>query len=321
MKTSCWRTPLTPEEIWRSLEHKGASGHFQRIDDEHPGDFYAGLDNDRRRGLVLLSDTALNGLPALENIRVDAERQTDRRWRTYFWLEVPELRGLFSALADDIVTSSRALKPAEIPRFTVARIARWHRLLESDDPDTLSLAELRGLIGEVAVLRAYCDLYGPVRAVDAWQGPLGTSQDFVLATMRTEVKTVQPAANRVRISSVDQLDALPGSDLRLAVVALAQVSVDAPDGFTMPEYIEELRAVFAYYPGTWDDFLVRLAAAGYKERPEYASMRFRLDGTRYFAVTEQFPRLVRADLKPGVIEANYQIALSAAHPFEREVGE
>ncbi len=113
MKMSCWRAPLTVEPMWQALEAKKAYGHFRRVDDDHPGDFYVSLDSSGRRGLVLITDTERQDLPSLANLEIFAEAQGDGRWRTYIWLRKKELQGLFTVLADDIPLFQYRVRPAE----------------------------------------------------------------------------------------------------------------------------------------------------------------------------------------------------------------
>jgi hypothetical protein len=60
------------------------------------------------------------------------------------------------------------------------------------DSTKLSVALLRGLIGELVVLeRRVLPEFGPDDAVSAWTGPLGTPHDFQLPTgLKIEVKAL-----------------------------------------------------------------------------------------------------------------------------------
>ena len=87
------------------------------------------------------------------------------------------------------------------------------------------LYELRGLVGELLYLeRVAIPKYGIEAAVACWVGPKGADQDFVSQDKRIEVKTIREGADRVRISSAEQLD-VSGHDLKLAMVVLEDVPV------------------------------------------------------------------------------------------------
>src|SRR6185312_4793872 len=92
-----------------------------------------------------------------------------------------------------------------VAAFVVARLRRWHDLLEI--ATGMSLSKLRGLVAELLVLKAAIARFGPSDAVLGWVGPWESPQDFTLPGIWVEVKAVIPAARTVRITSSDQLAA------------------------------------------------------------------------------------------------------------------
>jgi hypothetical protein len=270
--------------------------------------------------LVLISDEELPDLSHLESLEISCEYQGDGRWRTCVWLKKDELQALFGAFVDDLISSSRALPKREVGKFTIARIARWRRLFELGSSNMMPLSELRGLVGELAVLLDAFTRYSPGDAVQAWCGPLDAPQDFAFADVKIEVKTVGPTALRARITSVDQLDVPVEQNLLLAVVSLAAAATDDVMGFGITQYISDIRLRLLNYPHEADEFESRLRAAGYDDHPDYATVRFRLDGIRYFDVTKGFPRLIRGNLMHGIADASYEIELSALSQYQRLLG-
>jgi putative PD-(D/E)XK family protein DUF4420 len=309
--------PVSVELVWKELERAKALGSYRRIDDTHPGDFYGALDFAGRRGLLLLTDLRPTSLPVLKALDICATQRDNGRWQTTIWLTDQELAVLFTALCDDVLASSRTYTPNQISNHLSARLARWHRLLESGTRGILPINELRGLIGELAILRDCFRRMNPADAVEAWQGPLDAPQDFAFADMLIEAKTVGPTALRVRISSVDQLEMPYGPKLMLAVILLAPAAVDVASGFAVNEFVGSIRLELQGLDHAIAEFDSRLRASGYAEHPSYAEVRFRIDGLRYFAVDEGFPRLLRSDLMPGIADASYDVELAAIAPFER----
>lgn len=312
---------LSPlEEVWESLEQAGEDTVFQRIDESHPGNFYAALDAHRRRGLVLISNSHSAEIPDLENLEIDVSKQQDGRWRTCIWVAHRELHTLFASLAQDIVSSSRTLPDHKIAQFMAARIVRWRELLESGN-SALRLWELRGLVAELIVLKRLCGLLNPIDAVDAWQGPFGAPQDFIFQQWRIEAKAVGPVARKVRITSADQLEVPAGIDLRLAVVILSDVDQETPNGFTIADLVSDIRSALEQHQSALQKFEERLRTAGVRDIGVYNTRKFRLDGLRSFVVDETFPRIVRAMLIHGVSEVVYNIDIGEIGDFERAFGE
>ncbi len=322
MRTSRVRPPLSSlDDLWAELERAGEGPVLQRIDQSHPGNFYAAIDAHRRKGLILISSAPPHDIPDLENLEIDVQQQQDARWRTSIWLTDTELQTLFSALAQDMVSSSRSLSEDQIAPFIAARILRWGELLESGSR-SLQPWELRGRVAELIVLRRLCDLVSRVEAVDAWQGPLGAPQDFVFARSRIEAKAIGPTARRVRITSADQLNVPLGTDLRLVVVMLSDVSPEAPGGFTVADLLSDIRNSLGEHPSALRLFEERLKTAELADVSDYSNVTLRFDGLRSFVVEgTAFPRIVPTMLADGISQVVYQIDLATISDFERAFGE
>lgn len=309
-----------PEDFWEHLEQAGNLGIFQRIEEGHPGDFYAAVDVHGRRGLVLISSQPLPSIPDLENLEIECMQQEDGRWRTCVWVANKELRGLFASLVQDILESSRALPRDAIAEFVPARILRWRDLLEAG-ADKIELWRLRGLVGELVVLRSLCGLVTPPEAVAAWQGPLGSAQDFVFQHSRIEAKAIGPTARRVRITSADQLDVPDSVNLRLVTVVLASTTAEANDGFTLEDIVTEIRSILTAHANAADDFNRRIAAAGIGEIGSCREFLFRLDAIRSFVVQGSFPRIIPSMLMGGIGEVVYDIVLADIADYESALGD
>ncbi len=313
--------PLSSSEaVWERLEQAGEDQVFQRIDEHHPGNFYAALDARRRRGLVLISSKPPSEIPDLENLEIEVTQQQDGRWRTCIWVAHRDLQNLFASLVQDILDASRSLPEDAMAQFTAARIVRWRDLLECGS-SKLALWELRGLVAELVVLKKLCDLMTPAEVVEAWHGPLGAPQDFVFQQLRIEVKAVGPTARRIRITSAAQLDTTAGVELRLVAVLLASTILEAGDGFTVADLVADIRSILAAHAAADKEFSRRLGAAGAGDLEAYHNFRFRLDGIRNFAVQESFPRIVRSMLMDGIDEVSYSIAFAKIASYERALGD
>jgi hypothetical protein len=316
MKTNFLGKTLKIEEAWAGLEADLAVGTLIRVDEAHPSAFYATRDFDGRRGLLLITREPPLELPALRAVEIRITTDNAGHTQLFLWLNNPELASIFALLCDDLIESSTGCDPDHALQFVARRLLRWKRLFEAGKPEILSGSELRGFIGELAVLRESFAWLNPASAVLAWRGPLDAPQDFAFPGLLMEAKTTGPTSLRVRINSSDQLDAAAGTELALALVLLAAAASDAVGAFTAPSLIAELMESCRPFPGVCEELLSLLRAAGYTPHPDYAGQYFRVDEIRYSRVEGGFPRLVRSDLMPGIADASYDIHRSAMAPYE-----
>ena len=238
----------------------------------------------------------------------------DGRWSLGIWLRVDALLAPFARLCQDLVDASRDIDPLDAGAFVMARLARWRRLLETGT-SALSITELRGLLGELIVLRHCLDVWAPAEVVEGWVGPLEAPQDFVLPSLWIEAKATYPSASVIRISSVDQLDV--AGRMVLAVATLTTLPSEV-EGFSLASLVDEIRQrltrASAY--GAALEFDSRLAAGGFADGSAYGRPMFRLDDLRFFGIGEGFPLIRRSDLPAGVAEASYEIELGACSAFQ-----
>jgi hypothetical protein len=305
------------EALWEQLLREGQPGGARRVDETHPCNLYAALDPSGCPGLILVSDVALPVAPTMDSVEAVVSQRHDGRWSLGIWLRVDALRSPFGRLCEDLVDATLDVPSEAAGGFILARLARWRRLLEAG-ADGMNQKKLRGLVGELVVLRRCLEIWPAPTVVDSWVGPLGAPQDFTLPNFFLESKAVRPGSASVSISSVDQLDA--SGRLVLAVVALASVSPE-DEGFEVAELVDEIRLKLsradAHIAALELDS--RLAAAGYRDGDVAGRARFRADSIRFFDVRDGFPAIRRADLPEGVSEASYEIELGSCGPFEVEL--
>jgi hypothetical protein len=304
------------EQLWQTLAAAGELGGSLRVDATHPCDLYAGLTDDGRPGLQLVTDVPLPVAPRMSAVETMTGRRQDGRWFLSIWLVLPSLRSPFGQLCQDLVDATRGASPDGAGGFLLARLARWRELLEGSR--VVSLNELRGLVGELLVLRQCCDKWPAADVVEAWTGPLGAPQDFALPSLLLEAKSTRPGSPTVRITSLDQLDGQP--PMQLGVVVLTETTRDG-NGFTVSSLVEEIRrSVARESPTALLEFDARLTSTGYRDDDQLAQTQFRCDGVRYFQVRDDFPAIRRTEVRQGVDEASYDILLAACRPFECELG-
>ena len=308
------------ESRWRSSTPNPDAALYQRIDDQHPLDFYLGVDAAGDWSLLLVSEEKPASFRSVQAIQVTSGKRHDGRWALNFRLTKPDLGRLFALLCEDLVESSRSIpEPSKPASHVLARFARWQRLLERGGSGLLDEAALRGLIGELLFLERLGERSSNFdAAVHCWQGPQGGIRDFVLSDCEFEVKTVRPGARYARISSAEQLDT---SDRPVELVILELEGggqSQASGSFTPVQLVERIRQ---RVEGEWSvlsAFDAKLLDAGFVQCEEYNAFAFSLVSVRHFCVPNEFPSIRRSRLPAAIGDVTWDIDLTAISGFERK---
>lgn len=304
------------EALWQLLSEAPTRPADRRVDESHPLDLYARIEEDGSPALMLLSRDAPPPLPVFQAVELLAFLRPDGRWLLLLRLRRKEFQAVFSRLCQDIIDSGLSQRVDISPAvFLLDRLDRWHRLVDLAPAGLLSDRELRGLLAELLFLEQVAKpRLGLPDGITAWHGPFGAPQDFVMPGLVVEVKAARPGIPRVKISSLDQLDA---GDVRLvlAVATIGSAGGTEAGAFTpsgLVARIRELAGATGLARAMFDD---RLAISGWTDRPAYDSLHLMLGGFAFYAVAPGFPALRRASVPAGILGATYDIDLSACGAF------
>lgn len=228
---------------------------------------------------------------------------------------------LFLGLCETLITSlATVIDSAVALSVTLHHLKRWKAFLTGKKARILTAEEIRGLFAELCVLRQlYLRRLTQDEAVDAWCGADDSHQDFIFGNVAIEVKSLSGRErSSVRISSEDQLEALVDS-LFLMTVRL----IDMPDAETarslndMVALIEKELVIAEAI----EQFSEKIAGCGYAPLADYDRPRFAVGSISGYAVTDQFPRIIRSRISNGLFHVAYDIQLEAIAPFVCETSE
>ena len=321
-------------ETWVHLEEDLRSGAGpgrmqRRIIPEGRRDFFLGLELPSRNRMLIFrvlpaSVAGQASVPESRGLMVRTRvRDTDPPTaEVELILTDQQHQDIFDLLIEDLVGTAEQPEDerAGVGRF-LARLTNWQRLLMRLALGVLSRENQQGLWGELWTLR---EVAGPAvgfaLAVRAWRGPQGADQDFHLPGAALEVKTsIAHAFERLMIASERQLDVTP--DIALEVIAL---SLDARPGHgeTLTEIVRTIR-VGAADAGCLQPLEERLALSGYRDEDvdSYADIGYVVRSRMQFRVGNDFPRIVSGDLRPGVSDVSYSVAVTACAQFQIGEGE
>lgn len=222
---------------------------------------------------------------------------------------------LFLGLCETLLGNLKTVAdPATALAVALAHLKRWKAFLAGRNARLLSPEEVRGLFGELHVLRRlYHDTLPQAAAVDAWLGPDGSHQDFIFGDRAIEVKSLSGRERcTVRISSEDQLEStLP--ELFLLTQRLSDMP-DAEQALSLNGIVSLIESELSLAEAI-EQFGDKLAGVGYAPLTEYDRPRFLVSGLQGYRVAEGFPRLIRSEVPTGVTKVAYEIMLEAIAPF------
>lgn len=309
---------MTLDQRWNDLQPASKDDVFQRLDPDHPLDFYIGRDARGGRSLLLLTMDSPPAPKEYRAIRIQTFQRPDGRWSLLFRLTSPELTQLFTWLCQDLVeTGRKVVDPARPVAALMKRFANWQRLMASGHNGLMDENCIRGLCGELLFLeQQLLPVFGSLVSVNAWVGPEWAHQDFQMDDKAWEIKTIRPGSATVRISSEYQLNTR-ARPIELVVVSLADLQSFSPDGFTLNQLADRLDESLAGDLEAQDLFLQRLAAYGYIRRPEYDGKHYRVAACEVYAIEDGFPVLEPSVLPAFISRVAYDLDLAGCKQFLR----
>ena len=210
---------------------------------------------------------------------------------------------LFSTVCADVLQSAAGAPEKEGLASFLARLQAWRDFLR-ERRGGLTPNETVGLIGELIVLRRL--IQADTRLLPSWSAPDNGLHDFELSGHALEVKSTLGPAATLHISSLDQLDTSGLRRLDLLHVRL----VETPEGECLEDMIQEIVGCLnkAIARRDFANALLRRGLmpddVGAREFP-----RVSVRPLTAFAVGNDFPRLVRASVPPGIADADYTLEL------------
>ncbi len=227
-------------------------------------------------------------------------------------LEDSARRDLFTAICADVVAAAASAERNQALQHFLERLNAWRRFLR-DRRDGLSRGEVTGLIGELAVLERLLTIDSGSLA--SWQSPADGLHDFQTGGHALEVKTSLGPSSVITISRLDQLDTTGLSQLNLLHVRL----IESPTGRNLREIISAVsdllpdnRTRHAFENALlWRGLLPGDDAARSTPRVQLRS----IDG---YAISDEFPRLIRAGLPLAITDATYTLEVRAISTFSAD---
>jgi hypothetical protein len=235
----------------------------------------------------------------------------------------------FNDLFDDLILSlyhgiMGISQVNEYSEYFIQSFYRWSEFFEDRKSDLLSEGVIKGIIGELLVLKLLITTTGRPEVnflLKAWTGLYDRGNDFELETKNIEVKSKSPSGIDVIISSEYQLEVSQGKGLELFVVSLLS---DFTFGINIGDLIYEIKNLVQDYSGDtvilWKALSQKNITA--KNVSQYNRYRFKpVNWISYNCADEAFPKLNRSNIPEEISGLKYVLRTNLLTSFIIEQSE
>lgn len=304
---------------WDELKVENGIPIHLGYDATHPLRIHFGYNLDGNREFFLITKYLPLKTPTQGNsISVQFGKRNDGFKTLLLTLLKPEQNTVFAQLCWDLAESCRnCTDDRSGTERMLNRFLKWQRLLESGGDGLLSALAIKGLIGELVFMDRYSlSQYNPEVAIDGWTGPCAADRDFIYHDQWYEIKTIDPGASVIKISSIEQLDTADVGEL--VVLLVERTPSSSINNFTLNGLIEQIRTKLAGSQHALNEFEDKLLEVGYITKYEYGQDFYLLKGIRWFKVNHDFPRIRRNMLDPSIVKAQYELSISSITGWEMD---
>lgn len=316
------------DSAWRLAQadlHEQAGYYHRRVGCEAVYPVYAGILQPEgvRRVSFLADKQFLRKLPfrdVTKGFRLELE-VSPQHFPGHAFLHVTAMTSafaeLFVILCGDLLTVWAAQTvESEAVSAVLSRLQHWRHFFQRPGKG-LTREEYIGLYTELAFLRAMLDAGFPSsRAVEGWEGPLGSNQDFLFGPIAVEVKgSTANDCETFHVSNVRQLDSTGLEHLYLVHSAF---DFRENAGETLPQLVKDLLGRLEAAAAVKVALEERLISSGYSLQAgcSHDAYGFTPRHQTFFAVRDGFPRILESNMPNGVFGVSYEVTLAACRPFE-----
>ena len=280
---------------------------------------YYGISKDGFFRLSFLSKESPNVKGTTKNIEIVQGQSGDCNYWTCFDLKNDSLLSVFCTFGEDMISCVVEEKDEYLALTKLrVRFNTWLALFKKTRTP-LSPEKAKGIFGELYFIDTFMiNKYGDAKAINSWSGPEMYSKDFSVDETWYEIKTINPAATTIKISSVQQLSSnLKGSLVVIRVEEMAD-SYDAEKS-TINKLCQSIISKINDSE-TKDSFLQKLLDVGYDFCDDLGNKNYSISKIETYSVNEEFPILRESDIKSEAINnISYELILKLITAFKEEL--
>ena len=230
---------------------------------------------------------------------------------------------LYYDIFDDLIVSLYyAIKDIkEVDKYTrkiIQTFNRWSDFFEDESTYLLSKEEVKGLYGELYVLKNMITESSSSsidEILSSWRGLYDGPYDFVTDIKNIEVKTKTLTKNTVNISSEYQLENENNKGIELLVLSVKE---DIINGMSVRQLVEKIKTLVFTKSG---DFSIVLKSLRQKHITQKNIIQY--DNHRFIALEQivyncncgDFPRLVQSNTHSSITKIRYSLELTHLNAF------
>ena len=292
--------------IFKILSEEFAANHFIRIEDNKNICLYVGKDELGCYSFDFRGNFKISRISSSDFLRVIHLTCGDEKFLR-FSLSNSDLLEYFCTFCEDLILSTIVVSDDNTAyQILKERYFSWKQLFRPNQGN-LTEPEIMGLIGELLFLKdKMIPLKGVDVALDSWVGPEKTHKDFSCDDDWYEVKTINYGKESVRISSIEQLDAI--KDGQLIIYSLERMS-SSFNGLKLNDIVNTMIGIFQS-SHLKDLFLAKLSLYGFDFASENDNYVYDLREISVYNVSKDFPKLKRELLPDAIIKVQYDINIS-----------
>lgn len=282
---------------------------YKRVSESHPLEIYLGLDSNGNKVLRLNEKFEIQSVKSSAKIKVSQYK--DSAYNSILFTNTGDDE-IFYQFCNDLINTANICNPQTGYQFLLNRYSKWRKMFASNK-ETLSIAEIMGLIGELLFLKEFTFIkHGIHEGILGWSGTEPTHKDFSYDEEWFEIKSIDAQKSVVKISSLEQLDSTVEGTL--VVIRLEKMSASF-EGLSLNKLIAQIKDQI-FDEDTLDIFENKLLQAGYTYLSAYDDIVFCYINKEAYRVTSNFPRLKRKDLPREIASVKYELLLNAIEEFK-----
>lgn len=314
-------------EEWGSLQHISQIGLYQKAyRDVMPYNIYCtyrypenyfgiafSFSNSFSINIILFND--------MKDIRMSLMADNSRPGSNLLFIELVNLsyQDIFSVLCENLIEAVLHAKDEHtLVKGVLNQLTKWRKLFSNKAKGILSSKEQQGLYGELYFLKKFLQNRGDNNLLDivkTWVGMYEETRDFQGTEWAVECKaSASSMPQLIKINGERQLDETLLDNLFLYVL-----SVDIVNGktCTLPDIIQELKTYLKTDQLALSSFEEKLMTAGYwdKDKDEYSEKCYKIRREAFYKIEGDFPRIKEKDLRDGVGQVHYMIAIDKCQQF------
>lgn len=292
-------------------------GNQKKIQADSCIEIFFGYSFDGNLRLSFLSRSAPPVIESTKILHVVQGCETANTYWTSFDLMDFELKEAYFSFCENLIESVIGIKNEYTALSLLKRrFITWKTLFQKNSGQDISKERLRGLFGELTVLKDIIAVkYGTDTAIRSWGGPDMQSKDFTVDGTWYEVKCIGANAGNIHIPSLTQLFSEQVG--HLAVVKAEAVSAEY--GCNCKSVIDLIKDVIIQIDDerTESLFMNKIQSLGVDVFEAATAEKYDIKSVTLFKVTEGFPRLTPKNLPySGITDVSYSVSLASVSKFK-----